>query len=323
MDINNQKQHILVAGDHQTAWSLCVCLLQAGQRVTLFTASKADALKSIHQHINDLNTLNGHIIAVENLNIVSMIRNSMAFDLAIAITPENIGIKEALVQELENKLPDDTLIAINTESFTLSALQQHTRHPERLIGANWTEPVHTTYFLEIITNSFTDMKLADQFYQTAKLFWQKDPYILKRNRGIRSKMMLALVREAFYLIENEYVTIEDIDRACRNDAGYYLPFAGNFRYMDLMGTYMYGVVMQDLNPELSKHTHIPQFCQDIINQADKGMVTGKGFYGYTAEAAAEWDAVFRKFSYQIQEIISKYPFNYQPETKPVIPAVLP
>lgn len=323
MDVNNQKQHILIAGDDQTAWSLCVCLLQAGHQITLFSASKSKALKAINQHITDLNKVDGKRIAVENLKIVSMIYHSVTFDLAIAITSENLGVKEAMIQELENKLPENTLIAINTESFTLSSLQQQIKNPERLIGANWTEPAHTTFFLEIITNSFTDMNLVDVFYQTAKLHWRKDPYILKNNTGIRSRMMLALVREAFYLIENEYVTVEDIDRACRNDAGYYLPFAGNFRYMDLMGTYMYGIVMQDLNPELSKNTHVPQFCQDMIDRADKGMASGKGFYNYTPEEAADWESTFRKFSYQIQEIISKYPFNYQLETEPVIPVVLP
>ncbi|WP_419803374.1 3-hydroxyacyl-CoA dehydrogenase NAD-binding domain-containing protein [Mucilaginibacter sp.] len=323
MDLNHKNQHILVAGDHPTAFSLCVCLLQAGHLVTLLCTSKADALKKINLHISDSNKNEGRLITTGNLNITSIIGNAVAFDIAIAITAENIVVKEALIRELESKLPDDTLIAINTESFTLSALQQHAQHPERLIGANWTEPAHTTFFLEIITNSFTDIKLAHQFYQTAKLCWQKDPYILKRNRGIRSKMMMALMREAFYLIENEYVTIEDIDRACRNDAGYYLPFAGNFRYMDLMGTYMYGIVMQDLNPELSKDTHIPQFCLDIVYQAEKGMKTGKGFYDYTPEEAAGWEAAFRKFSYQIREIISKYPFNHQPKTKAVIPVVLP
>lgn len=323
MDVNNQKQHILVAGDHQTAWSLCVCLLQAGHRVTLFSSSKAAALNAINQHIIDFNKIDGKRVAVENLNVVSMIHNQLIFDLAIAITPENLGIKEALIHELENKLPDNTLIAVNIESFTLSALQQQTKNPERLIGANWAEPAHTTYFLEIITNSLTDMKLVAPFCKTAKLFWQKDPYILEKNYGIRSRMLLALVREAFYLIDNEYVTVEDIDRACRNDAGYYLPFAGNFRYMDLMGTYMYGIVMQDLNPELSKNTNIPQFCQKIINQADKGIKSGKGFYNYTSEEAAEWESTFRKFSYQIKEIISRYPFNNPSETNPVIPAVLP
>jgi 3-hydroxybutyryl-CoA dehydrogenase len=122
-----------------------------------------------------------------------------------------------------------------------------------------------------------------------------------------------MVREAFYLLENGYVSVEDIDRACRNDAGYYLPFAGNCRYMDLMGTYIYGVVMRDLNPELSKDRQIPAFFREIVSKERLGMETKQGFYPYQEGEVEQWEEVFRKFSYQIRQIIAKYPFGQREE----------
>src|SRR5690606_22811349 len=95
---------------------------------------------------------------------------------------------------------------------------------------------------------------------------------------IRSRLLAALVREAFYLIENGYVGVEDIDRACRNDAGYYLPFAGNCRYMDLMGTWAYGTVMADLNPELSNASHLPDFFNQILAERGTGLANVKVFF---------------------------------------------
>ena len=152
----------------------------------------------------------------------------------------------------------------------------------------------------------TNQELVQAVFGEAKQHWQKDPYLLKNGRGIRSRMLTALMREAFFLVENDYVRIEDIDRACRNDAGYYLPFAGNFRYMDLMGAYMYGVVMQDLNPELSKDKHIPEFARKLFKSGAEGMQNGKGFYEYEEGEAEEWDNKFRKFSHEIKDVISKY-----------------
>src|SRR5690606_30244795 len=98
---------------------------------------------------------------------------------------------------------------------------------------------------------------------------------------------------AFYLVENGYASMESIDRACRNDAGYYLPFAGNFRYMDLMGTYAYGVVMKDLNPELSKATVVPD---SVV--AD--------FQSYAADHPEHWEKIVRTVSEEIRELILKY-----------------
>ena len=120
-----------------------------------------------------------------------------------------------------------------------------------------------------------------------------------------------MVREAFYLVENGYASVEDVDRACRNDAGYYLPFAGNCRYMDLMGTYAYGMVMKYLNPDLSKDRHLPDFFMNIINEGGLGLENGKGFYQYTKEEINLWRDIVSTFSYQIEKIINKYPFNYK------------
>lgn len=319
MDFSYRQQSILIAGTEKVALSICVCLLKAGHRVTLLNPSATEALITIDKHITDIQQHTGEIVNSQHLNVIRTLDKAAGYDIAIAITNENLDEKAAIIQLLENYLDADVLIAINTESIALSTLQEYAKIPGRLIGANWTEPAHTTYFLEIITNQATSHQLADNFYQTAKILWHKDPYVLRSDKGIRARMMCAILREAFYLLENDYVSVEDIDRSLRNDGGYYLPFAGNFRYMDLMGTYMYGVVMKDLNPELSKNTHIPKFCQDLIDNGSKGMVSGKGFYNYEPGEAEQWEKVFSEFSYRIEEIISKYPFNYIEEDATVVP----
>src|SRR5699024_7083286 len=107
------------------------------------------------------------------------------------------------------------------------------------------------FFLELVYNEVTDGDHVLWLNLQAKNYWKKDPYTIKDELGVRGKMIAAMVREAFYLVENGYASVEDVDRACRNDAGMYMPFAGNFRYMDLMGTDVYGVVMEKLNEELS------------------------------------------------------------------------
>jgi 3-hydroxybutyryl-CoA dehydrogenase len=80
-----------------------------------------------------------------------------------------------------------------------------------------------------------------------------------------------------------------------------------------MGTYIYGVVMQDLNPDLSKERNIPHFFNKIIAEGRLGMKNGKGFFEYKDKEVEKWQRIFRKFSYQIQKIIDKYPFQYLEE----------
>ena len=222
--------------------------------------------------------------------------------------------KKLLIRELEKKLPAGSVIAVNTESIPLSILQEGAIHPERIAGLNWTEPAHTTYFMEIIANAKNDSSLVKHLAHEAKTYWGKDPYIISGDLGIRAKMMAAMTREAFYLLEHGYASVEDIDRACRNDPGYYLPFAGNFRYIDLMGgASAYGRVMKGLNPELSKSIHIPDFFINAAQQCGAAAENGKGLYDYEEGDTEKWEATFREFSYRIKQVIDKYPFAYLKE----------
>ncbi|HRP56998.1 3-hydroxyacyl-CoA dehydrogenase family protein, partial [Agriterribacter sp.] len=174
-----------------------------------------------------------------------------------------------------------------------------------------------TYFMEIIANAKNDGALVRQLDKEARTYWGKDPYIITGELGIRAKMIAAMAREAFYLVENGYASVEDIDRACRNDPGYYLPFAGNFRYIDLMGgAGAYGRVMQDLNPELSKSREVPAFFLNAARQAGVSAENNKGLYEYPEGEMEQWEETFREFSYRIKQIIDKYPFAYTKELLP-------
>lgn len=301
-----EREPVLVTGWSKLTTGIVNCLRQAGHPVTVYADSRFENPASAPVSQNQLEIDPSDRF----LTLIDRLEEAADFSRVIACTDENEFQKKALIRQLEAVLAADALIAINTESIPLSTLQQDAANPERIIGANWTIPADTTCFLEIIANDKTDAGQVDAFYTTAKLVWQKDPYVIHSDNGIRTRLLCAMIREAFYLVENGYVTVEDVDRACRNDPGYYLPFAGNFRYMDLMGTFIYGVVMQDLFPELSKARHVPRFFDEIVQDGGLGMVTEKGFYAYKKDEVEQWEESFREFSHQIRDLISKYPFDY-------------
>lgn len=309
-----EKDPILVVGDERTAFSIAMCLLTAGHPVILCTNQERAASAAIDQHCYDLSQQRTHLPDRDDLTITNSLKGSLRANLAVIITAEDLELKRAILSKVEEFLSADALVTINTESFALSEVTRDAAAPERIIGANWTEPAHTTLFLEVISNGSTRQTLVNDFVAAAKALWQKDPYVLNNDKGIRSRMISAMVREAFYLLENGYVSAEDVDRACRNDPGYYLPFAGHCRYMDLMGTYIYGLVMKDLNPELSKDAHIPAFFNELVDGGAVGMEAGKGIYFYDGKEVAHRQEEFRRFSYEIQHIIEKYPFRYLGET---------
>jgi 3-hydroxybutyryl-CoA dehydrogenase len=310
MDTGYKGASVLLSANGRLSYSIAVCLLQAGHCVTLVTDSTEEARDGIGEHLKDSSHEGFEKIRLDHLEIKTEFDYNPRRQLAIAITGEDAQEKKEVIRKLEDHISATSLIAINTESIPLSILQQDCDYPERLIGLNWSEPAHTSFFLEIISNEHTKKKLPRDLFRLARTSWNKDPYLVCSDLSVRAKMFSAMVREAFFLVQNGYASIEDIDRACRNDAGYYLPFSGNFRYMDLMGVYAYGLVMKDLNPELSKEASLPDFFKDLIRRGGLGMENDGGFYEYEEGDAEHWDKQFREFSFHIREIIRKYPFTY-------------
>lgn len=293
--------------------STAICLLLAGHEVTLLTADVPESTSRCQLHYQDLRREGATDLDISRLAVVDRLPDGVRYQLAIVFTNEDLDEKKAVLARLEELLPPTATIAINAESIPLDLLQEGTRHPERIVGANWVEPVHTTCFLELISNDRTSKDHVEWLYNTARDSWKKDPYLVSHGSGIRQRMMSALVREAFYLVENGYASVEDIDRACRNDAGYYLAFAGNCRYMDLMGTYAYGMVMKDLNKELSNDQQVAPFFTAIMESGKLGMANNAGFYNYQEGEREVWDKTFREFTYQIQHIMERYPNSYKEE----------
>jgi len=308
---------VLISGSQKPAFSVVACFLEAGYAVTFLTENAVNAQKDISGHLAFSNRSGTQAPPNDDqLTIVEQLSDVKIYPRTIVISPETLTEKKERISLLEDRVSPDGLLAITTESIPLAALQAAASQPEKIIGANWAEPAHNTRFLEIIANTTSNKEAVGLFFNDAKAHLGKDPYLITGEQGIRTKLFSAMVREAFFLVENGYASIPDIDRACRNDAGYYLPFAGNCRYMDLMGTNSYGMVMKELNKELSKARHTPPFFNTIIENKGRGMKNNQGFYEYKDGEADQWQDLMNTFSRQISKLIDTYPFHDQKTVEP-------
>lgn len=221
---------------------------------------------------------------------------------------ENVESKKDVLKRIEAAVSPETIIGSNTSAIPVTILQQGMAHPERVLGIHWAEPAQTTRFMEIICGDQTAERFADRARKLAE-GWGKEPSVLRRDiRGfITNRIMYAMLREAFHLVEAGYATIEDVDRSVRNDYGYWITFAGLFRFMDLTGIPAYAAVMRDLFPDLDCSKEVPRLMQQVVESGAQGVSNARGFYRYTPAQAKRWEKLFMKFSYEIRAIAEKYP----------------
>ncbi len=315
--ITPQEIEIGVVGLGLMGCSICTCLLMAGHPVIAVAPIPIDLLHAenrIRKHL--LKSIEENLIKGELSSYLSKLTITENYDqlkncaLVIECTIENIDIKKTVYNKIENIISKDGLLVSNTSAIPISILQQQTNLPNRFFGLHWAEPSHTTRFLEIICGNQSDISLGEYLYDLSH-FWGKEPTLVRKDiRGfITNRLMYAMYREACSLVENGYATIEDVDRACRNNPGYWMTLVGVFRWMDLTGVPAYHTVMKDLLPTLSNNTEVPKLIDDIVKDGGKGVLNAKGFYNYTEEEAKLWEETFTEFSYEIRELALKYPID--------------
>lgn len=313
--MNPSQLSVGVVGLGLMGCSITTCLLLAGHRVVAVAPLPMDvptAHPRVYEHLKKsleegLTTQTpDHFF--EALLITEDYSALVDCQLVIECTLENLAIKKSVYEKIEAVVSTEAVITSNTSAIPISILQKEVRQPERFLGLHWAEPSHTTRFLEVICGELSDESKGEWLYELSHL-WGKEPTLVRKDiRGfISNRLMYALYREAFNLVENGYATVEDVDRACRNNGGYWMTLVGPFRWMDLTGVPAYHTVLKDLFPTLSTSTEVPALIDDIVKAGGKGVANAHGFYSYTPEEAQLWRETFEAFSYEIRELALKYP----------------
>ncbi|MEO5682148.1 MAG: 3-hydroxyacyl-CoA dehydrogenase family protein [Chitinophagaceae bacterium] len=295
--------------------SITTCLIMAGHPVVAVAPVSIDlqyAEKRIRTHL--MHSKEQELVSQPPEHYLAQLRITEDYallkdcDVVIECTLEDIVIKKSVYEKIEANIRADAILASNTSAIPISILQQLTLWPNRFFGLHWAEPSHTTRFLEIICGELSDPVKADYLYQLSHQ-WGKEPTLVKKDiRGfIANRLMYAMYREAIHLVENGYATVEDVDRACRNNTGYWMTLVGVFRWMDLTGVPAYHTVMKDLFPTLHNGKAVPELIDKIVREGGKGVANAHGFYSYTPEEAKAWEETFTAFSYDIRKLALKYP----------------
>ncbi len=294
--------------------SIIACLLAAGHRVTGLSrnlsrhrGTRGHVRRLLEQMQREGLTRRDSARLIANLSLTSDYAALAGCGLVVESVVEDVAVKKETYRAVEKVVPRDTIIGTNTSSIPVSILQRDARYPRRFAGIHWDEPAHVTRFMEIIVGEQTARSVANRLMDLAAR-WGKEPSLLRRDvRGfITNRISYAMFREACHLVDSGVATCEDVDRSLRNDVGWWMPFAGPFRYMDLMGVQAYARVMKGLLPELSTSGEIPAVMRRVVKSGGRGISNGRGFYRYTPGEAKRWEKSFLKFNYEIRQLTMRY-----------------
>jgi len=172
-------------------------------------------------------------------------------EIVVESTVESLSIKRRVIKEIEKVVSSRALIAATPPRSLLPNYRRMPPSGTRARSALGRTCNRDTLYGDRLRNQ-TSLAFARRAERLAR-GWGKEPSLIRRDiRGfITNRIMYSMLREAFHLVDSGYATVADVDRSMRNDLGYWITFAGPFRFMDLMGIRAYKAVMKGLLPDLN------------------------------------------------------------------------
>jgi len=195
-------------------------------------------------------------------------------DIVIEAIVEKLDVKQKVLAQLEEELPDDAIIATNTSALSIDEMASCLKRPERFVGIHFFNPVHKMKLVEVVKGT----KTSEHAVQRAVKFVQsigKLPVVVKDNPGFVVNRILVpyLVKAAE--MYSEGAQVEAVDSAMIK---FGMPM-GPFRLMDEIGLDVCYHVANDLKNRLDLHYSLEELEWRV--DCDRlGKKSGEGFYKY-------------------------------------------
>lgn len=223
--------------------------------------------------------LKGHLDGVELMTELP----ARTPDLVVECFPELFDLKTRFYAEVEAAYNGEPILASNTSGLSLPELAASLRYPRRFLGMHYLYPAHLPgLFVEVVRTLDTSAEVVEQVIAALKNC-EKLPIVLNRPvvGGLFNRLQHAILREAYYLIDQEITTPEQIDAIARQFIAPRMCIMGLLRQKDISGLDTHALTQSVLVPHLCHDRTPSKVLQARYRQGQLGLKTGTGFYDWS------------------------------------------
>jgi len=148
--------------------------------------------------------------------------------------PEKLEVKKEIFSKLDTLSDARAVLASSTSSIPASAFTEHLRGRHRCLVAHPVNPPYLIPVVELCGAPWTDKSVVETARSLHASVGQKPVVVHKELEGfVLNRLQGALLREAFRLVQNGYISVEDLDTTVKDGLGLRWAFMGPFETIDL------------------------------------------------------------------------------------------
>jgi len=274
-----KKIAVIGSGLIGRAWSMVFA--RAGLTVQLFDIADGAVDRAVDLIGDGLEELKSSgLIKEDTSSILKRITKTKTLEDAVGDvdyvqenTSERLDIKKEVFSQLDAAAPKHCVLASSTSTIKTSLFSEHLNGRERCIVAHPVNPPHVVPIVEVSPATWTSDEITQKTYELHQRVGQVPIIVKKEVSGfILNRLQAALLREAWRLVDEDYVSVEDLDKTVRDGLGLRWAFMGPFETIDLNapgGVADYAERFGGAFDEMMQHVSYQQWSHDLISKVEQ------------------------------------------------------
>ena len=280
-------KNIAVIGAGTMGNGIAHVFAQSGYQVTLIDLSKEaleKALRTITKNL-DRQLAKEKISAEDKAQTLDRILMNTDMDsgvkgaeLIVEAATENTELKLKIFKQLDELADENTILATNTSSISITQIAAVTDRPDKVIGMHFMNPVPVMKLVEIIRGYSTSDEVTDAIMSLSKSL-SKIPVEVNDYPGfVANRILMPMINEAIYTLHEGVAGVEEIDTVMKLGMAHPM---GPLQLADFIGLDVCLAILEVLHDGFGNPKYAP--CPLLVNMVTagkKGVKSGEGFYSW-------------------------------------------
>ena len=216
---------------------------------------------------------------LSNISIFTELSEGVEYaSLVIEAATENIDLKLKIFRQLDTACSEDTILATNTSSISITQIAAVTSRPEQVIGMHFMNPVPIMPLVEIIAGYSTSEEVLS-FTKDLTEEIGKTPVIVNDYPGfVANRILIPMINEAIETLYSGVAGVQEIDTIMKLGMAHPM---GPLELANFIGLDVCLSILEVMYEGFKNPKYAPNPLLINMVQAGKyGIKSGEGFYNY-------------------------------------------
>ena len=213
-------------------------------------------------------------------------------DLVVEAATENLDLKLKIFKQLDDVCSENTILATNTSSISITQIGAVTSRPEKVIGMHFMNPVPIMKLVEIIRGYSTSDAVTTTIMELSKTLGKVPTEVNDYPGFVANRILMPMINESIETLYNGVAGVEEIDTVMKLGMAHPM---GPLQLADFIGLDVCLSILNVMYDGFKNPKYAP--CPLLVNMVMAGKLgvkSGEGFYDYAETRKAE--VVSKQFS---------------------------